>query len=178
MCVFVQCTYFCFLIICLFIYLFIYFLYISNVIPFSWFPSKCHLSHPPSPCSPTHPLLLPCPGIHLHWGIEPSQNLGPLFSLMSDKAILCSICYWSHRFLHVYSLVGGLFPRSSGGTGWSYCCSSYGDANSFSNLGTFSSSSIEDPVLSPLVGCEHPLLFFSVSCQQALVGICNSVWVW
>jgi hypothetical protein len=38
--------------------------------------------------------------------------------------------------------------------------------------------------------CEHPLLYYSgtgrasqetaisISCQQALVGICNSVWVW
>ena len=34
--------------------------------------------------------------------------------LMPDKAILCYICSWSHGFLHVYSLVGGLLPRSSG----------------------------------------------------------------
>ena len=49
---------------------------------------------------------------------------------------------------------------------------------------------IGDPMLSPMVGCEHPLLFLSgagkasqetvisSSCQQALVGICNGVWVW
>ena len=36
---------------------------------------------------------------------------------MSDKAILCYICSWSHGSLHVYSLVGGLVSGSSGGTG-------------------------------------------------------------
>jgi hypothetical protein len=42
-----------------------------------------------------------------------------------------------------------------------YCCSSYGVANPFSFLGTFSSSSIGDPVISPMVGCEYlPLYFF------------------
>ena len=59
----------------------------------------------------------------------------------------------------------------------------------FSSLGTFSSSFIGDHVLSPMDGCEHPLLYLSGtgrasqetaipgSCQQALVGIHNSVWV-
>jgi hypothetical protein len=28
---------------------------------------------------------------------------------MSNKVILCYICSWSYRSLHVYSLVGGLF---------------------------------------------------------------------
>jgi hypothetical protein len=72
----------------------------------------------------------------------------------------------------------------------SYCCSSYGASNPFSYLGTFSSSSIGDPVLSPMHGCEHPLLYLSGtsrasqetaisgSSQQALLGIYNSVWVW
>ena len=72
----------------------------------------------------------------------------------------------------------------------SYCCSSYRAANPFISLGTFSSSFIGDPVLHPMDGCEHPLLYLSGtgrasqgraisgSCQLALVGICNSVWVW
>jgi hypothetical protein len=42
--------------------------------------------------------------------------------------------------------------------GW-YCCSSYVVANSFSSLGPFSNSSIGDPVLSPMVGCEHLPLY-------------------
>jgi hypothetical protein len=82
---------------------------------------KPPLSHLPTPTparSPTHPLLLPCPGIPLHWSIEPSQDQGPLLPLMSGKAILCHICSWSFESLLVYSLVGGLVPGSSGGTGW------------------------------------------------------------
>ena len=65
-----------------------------------------------------------------------------------------------------------------------------GAANPFSDLGTFSSSFIEDPVLHPMVVYEHPLLnlsgtgrayqetAISGSCQQALVGIHNSAWIW
>jgi hypothetical protein len=34
---------------------------------------------------------------------------------MPDKAIICYICSWSHRSLHVQSLVGCLVPLSSGG---------------------------------------------------------------
>jgi hypothetical protein len=70
----------------------------------------------------------------------------------------------------------------------SYYCSSYGAANAFSSLGTFSSSFIGDPVLHPIDGCDHPLLYLSGtgrdsqetaisgSCKQALIGIHNSAW--
>jgi hypothetical protein len=71
----------------------IFFIYISNVIPFPNFPSENPL--PPPSCSPIHPLLLPGPGIPPHWGLEPSQDQGPLLSLMTDWAILCYICSWS-----------------------------------------------------------------------------------
>jgi hypothetical protein len=57
----------------------------------------------------THPLLLPSPGISLHWNIESSQDQGPLLPLMSDNAILCYICSWSHVSLHVYVLFGWWF---------------------------------------------------------------------
>ena len=58
----------------------------------------------------TQPLLPSCPGIPLHWGIEPSQAQGLLLSLMSNKVILCHIYGQSHGSLHVYSLVGGPVP--------------------------------------------------------------------
>lgn len=60
----------------------------------------------------------------------------------------------------------------------------------FSSLGPFSNSSIVNPVLSPVVDWEPPPLYLSDSgrasqetavlgyCQQALVGIHNSVGVW
>ena len=72
----------------------------------------------------------------------------------------------------------------------SYCYSSYGATNPFSFLGTFSSFFIGDPVLSPMVGREDPPLYLSGTggaspktavrgfCQQALVGIHKSIWVW
>jgi hypothetical protein len=62
--------------------------------------------------------------------------------------------------------------------------------NPFSSLGTFSSFFIGDLVLHPMDDYEHPLLYLSgtgrasqetaisVSCQEAFVDICNSVWVW
>ena len=62
----------------------IFFIYISNVIPFPSFLSENPLSLSQSPCSSTHPLLLPGPGIPLYWGIEPSQDQGPLLPLMTD----------------------------------------------------------------------------------------------
>jgi hypothetical protein len=86
--------------------------------------------HPPSSCfyQGTPPPLLPfCPSIPLCWGIEPSQDQGPHLPMMLDKAILCNICSWSHGSFHVYSLVGGLVPQSSGVSGFfpSLNCSVY-----------------------------------------------------
>ena len=104
---------------------------------------------------------------------------------MSNTAILCYICGWSHGSLHVYFLVVGLVPGSSGATGWSYCCYSYGAANPFRSLGPFSGDSVH----SPMVVWEHPPLYLSGtdkasqetaiwgSCQQAL-GIHNNVRDW
>jgi hypothetical protein len=66
----------------------------------------------------THPLLRYCPIIPLLWDIKHSQNPGIPLLLIPDKAILCHLFSWSHGSLHVYSLVGGLVPGSSGGLGW------------------------------------------------------------
>jgi hypothetical protein len=110
--------------------------------------------------------------------------------LISNKAIFCYICGWNHESLHVYSVVGGLDLGSLVALVRSYCCFSYGATNPFNSFGPFSSSSTGNPVLSPMVGCEHPSLYMSGSgrvsqetvisgsCQQALVAIHNSVWVW
>ena len=59
----------------------IFFIYISNVIPFHSFPSKNPL---PPPLLPNAPTPIPGPGIPLHWGIEPSQDQGPLLPLMTN----------------------------------------------------------------------------------------------
>jgi hypothetical protein len=140
-------------------------------------PASMRVFHHP----PTHPLPPPHPGIPLHWGIEP------------DKAILCYICSWSHGSLHMYSLVGGLVPRSSGvGVGgWMVDIVLPMGLQTPSAPSVFSLNSfIWDPVLSPMVGCQQPRLYLSGSvrasqetalsgsCQEALVDIHNSVWVW
>jgi hypothetical protein len=81
-------------------------------------------------------------------------------------------------------------PGTSGGLVGCYCCSSYGVANPFSSFSPFSDSSIDVPVLSPMVGREYSRLYWSGSgrvsqgtsipgsCHQVLLGISNSVWVW
>jgi hypothetical protein len=66
----------------------------------------------------------------------------------------------------------------------------YSVADPLSSLGTFSSSSIGDPVLHPIADCEHPLLCLlgpglvsqetaiSGSFLQNLASVCNGVIVW
>jgi hypothetical protein len=79
---------------------------------------------------------------------------------MPNKVILCYICGWSHGSLHVYSLVGGSVPGSSGRGGqvvW-YCCSFYVVASPFSSFSPFSNSSIGDSLLNPIFGCKHLLM--------------------
>jgi hypothetical protein len=78
--------------------------------PLSWFPLHKSPIPTPSPCLhasallPSHLLLPHTPSIPLCWGIKPSQDQRLLLPLMSNKAILCFICSWSHESLH-----GGLF---------------------------------------------------------------------
>ena len=70
----------------------------------------CSSTHPPTPVTP--------PSITQHWCIESPQDQGPPHPLMPDKAIFCYMCSWSHVSFHVYSLVGGWVPVSSGGSDW------------------------------------------------------------
>jgi len=87
---------------------------------------KCYhlspFSYPHCPSPPVsrrvHPLLPQLIIIPYHWGNDPSQDPGLFLLLMLDNVILCYICRWSHRSLHVYSLVGDLVPVSSVGSGW------------------------------------------------------------
>jgi hypothetical protein len=101
-----------------FLKLVILFIYTSNVVSLPGFPSKALPSHPPHLClsagapPPTHPLT----HSHLTALSSPYAGASSLHRrpLMPDKAILCYICSWSHGPTHVYSLVGGLVPESSG----------------------------------------------------------------
>jgi hypothetical protein len=164
----------------------ILFIYISNVTPF-W----CPLQKPPIPIFPppaslrvlTHPLLPPCPGIPLYWGMEPSQDQGPLLRLMPNKAILSYICGWSHWTFHVYSLLGGLVPGSPGDSGWLILFFFSWVANLFSSFSPFSNSSIGTPcsvqqLAASICFCicqkiERPSqeTAISGSCQQAVPGL-------
>jgi hypothetical protein len=73
----------------------------------------------PLPClyegtPPTHLLPPHWFSILLCWGFEPPLDQGPPLPLMTNKAILHYICSWSHGSVHIYTLVGGLVPGSSG----------------------------------------------------------------
>jgi hypothetical protein len=152
-----------------------FFVFCSFLLDFFFLQCKCYLlslvppwvplSHPPSIASmrvfplPTHSVLPPYTGIPLHWGIMPSQDQESLLPLMPNKAILCYICDWSHRYLHVYSLVGGLVSGSSGGL-VDYC-SSPGAANPLILFSTFSNSSIGHPVPTLMISCESLPLYLS-----------------
>jgi hypothetical protein len=67
------------------------------------------------------------------------------------------------------------------GWGWGlagcYCHSSYGVANPFNSFSPFSNSSTGDPMLSPMVGFEHPPLYLSgssrASHETAISGSCQ-----
>ena len=83
-------------------------------------PSQLPLHHHPHPVSPfplpfasMRALYLPFTHSHHTSLASPYAGVSSL-PLMSDKAILCYICIWSLGSLHVYSLVGGLVPGSSG----------------------------------------------------------------
>jgi hypothetical protein len=60
-----------------------------------------------------------------------------ILPLMSNKAILCHLCGQSHGSLHVYSLVGGPVPRSSGRSSWLTLLLPHGDENTLSSLSQF-----------------------------------------
>ena len=94
-------------------FIFLYFIFIRYFLHLHF---KCYPEsplYPPLSCSPTYPLLLPGPGIPLYWGIESSQDQGPLLPLMANQAIICYICkerdnsegYW---FVHIVDPPTGL----------------------------------------------------------------------
>jgi hypothetical protein len=145
-------------------------------------------------CSSTHPLNPVSAPYHSpnlgYWATGPRAS--HLILLMPDKAILWYIYrwIWSHGSLHVYSLVCSLVHGCMRLlVGW-YCCSSYGVANPLSSFSPYPNSSSGVPVLSPMVDCVCLHLYWSGSgtasqgiaipgsCQHALFGISNSVWVW
>ena len=92
------------------------------------------------------------------WGIESPRDQGPFLPLMPDEAIVCYISSWSHGFLHVYSLVGGLVTGSSVGSSWLILFFLWG-CKPLNFLQSFQNSSTGVPMLSPMVGCEYSYLY-------------------
>jgi hypothetical protein len=149
-----------------------YFLiFISNVFPFPDLTSG-----PPYPITLplpllhplTHPLQSSGSGIPLNWVIKHPQAQGKLLPLISNKAIL---------YTHVAGAMGPsmctlwLVVQSPGAPGWGLgswsCCSPHGATKP---LSFFSPLSIEDPALSPMVGCQHPPLYLSGSGNWKIKG--------
>jgi hypothetical protein len=132
-----------------------------------------------SPLETSYPILpppasvrvLPHPSTHFclpalafpYTGESNLHRTKGLSPIDANKAILCYICGWSHGSLHVYSLVGGLVPGSSGGSGWFILLFFLWVANPFNSFSPFSNSSIGDPMLGPMLGCEHLPLYLSGS---------------
>jgi hypothetical protein len=160
--------------------------------PISPLQTPYPISPPPAsmrmlPHSPTHSLI---PVLAFSYTGASSLHRTKGLSLMPYKASLFYICNWNHGSIYVYSLVSGLVPGNYEGSDLFILLCSYRVANPFSSFSPFSNSSIGDPVLSPMVGCLHLPLYLSGSgrasqqtaisdsCQQALVGIHNSVTVW
>jgi hypothetical protein len=180
-----------FLFLCIIFFCFV--LFLLDIFLVILFPAPTLKSLIPSPSPYFYEGVVPPfhPGIPLYWGIEPSQDQGLLFPLMPYKAILCYICGWSHGSLHVYSLVGGLVPGSSGEV-WlvDIVVLPMG-------LQTPSAPSVLSLTIPLWTLCSVQSLASSIClcfcqalgrasqetaitgfCQQALVGIHNSVWVW
>ena len=114
------------------------------------------VSHPPSPC------------FCFYEGAPPPSHLQTLHSTLGRRAFTGPRAsppiddQQGHALLHVYSLVGGLVPGTSGGLVGCYF-SSYGVANPFNSFSPFSNCSIGDPVLSPIVAASIRLFLWAKS---------------
>ena len=111
---------------------------------FQMLSQKSPITSPGHALLPTHSHFLvlefPCTGAY-----QVCKTKGPLSPMMANQAIFCYICSQRHE-------LWGLLVIS-------YCCSTYMVADTFSSLGTFSSSSIGGPVFHTIDECEHPLLY-------------------
>jgi hypothetical protein len=128
---------------------------ISNAIPF-----PCFL--PESPLYTPHPLL-PNPPNLTSWPWH-SPVLGHV--IIARPRASPPIDGWlGHPLLHMQletqPLGGGVLVSS-------YCCSYYRIADTFSSLGTFSSSFIGSHLFHSIDDCEHPLLGLNACATTAL----------
>ena len=124
---------------------------------FPFFPPKTPYIIPPPlrlwGCSAIHPVLQPHPHIPI---LGHQAFTGPRDSPPPDAQQGHPLLHmWqSHGSLHVYSLVGGLVPGSSGGSGWLISLFILWGCKPLQLLQSFNSF-IGDHVPSPNVGCKN-----------------------
>jgi hypothetical protein len=171
-----------------FFFLDIVFIYISNVILFPFSLQKSHNTIPlplllwPHTHSHLYAIAFSYTGVlSLHRTEAPSpinvsQGHPVLHMWLQPWVPPCVLFDWWFSFWDIW------------GGGW--CCSSFWVETPFSSSCPFSTPTIGDPELSPMVGYEHPPLYvsgsgkashetvISGSCQPALLSLHNSVWVW
>jgi hypothetical protein len=114
----------------------------------------------------THPLPCSCPGIPLHLGIKNPQAQVLLLLLMSNKAIYlphmcpepwvlpCILFGWWFSPLELW----GAWPVNT-------FAPLHGAANSPKSFCLFLNSSIQDPLISPVMTLEHLSLYLSGSAR-------------
>jgi hypothetical protein len=169
-----------------------YFIYLHfNVILLPSFPSTNTLTPPPSHCFHEGAPLLPhtttpasAPSIPLHCVIEPPQDQGPLFPLLPDKTVLFDMCscvppcvlfgFWfSPSELWVVWLVVIVDPlmgfQNPSAPSVLTLMFSLSSLYSVTWVASCICMSIGQAMAQSLRGKWY---------HQALLGICNSVWVW
>jgi hypothetical protein len=171
-------------------------MYILNVILFPSLPSGNPIYSSSSLClyegAPilTHLLLPSHPCISFTEALNPHMTKVCSSHWCSTRPFSATYLAQSHRSLHVYSgwwsSPQDLYRGSGLLTLWlpTLGCKLLSSCSPFSNF------FIGDPVLRPMVGSKLPPLYLwgsgrdsqetaiSGSCQQAFLGIHNSVWVW
>jgi hypothetical protein len=171
----------------------IFFIYISNVIPFPVPPLKLSIPHTPLSSMRVFPYpATPAshPSIPLNWAPSLHSTKGHLLPLMWERT--SSATHAAGAMGPSMSTLWWWFsPWEFWGLVDRYFCSSYMVANHFISFSLFTNYFIDNPMLSSMFGCENPPLYMSLrvsgiasketaisgSCQQAFLGIHNSVWV-
>ena len=150
-----------------------------RVVGFTHFPHfhsepTPHLIAPPMLMNPLTPAFLFWHSPRLgHWDFT-RPRASPLIDVPQGHSLLhMQLKSWVP---FVYSVVDGIVPGSSGHTDWFILMFLLWGWKSVQLLGPFSSSSIGDPVLSPVDSCEPTLLYFSgmgrASQETAISGSC------
>jgi hypothetical protein len=166
----------------------IFFIYISNVIPFPGFPSENPLSHLPPHIAFMRVLRHPPTHSHL------TALKFPYTGTSNLHRTKCLSSHWCQISLSSVTYPAGAMGLSMCTFWFSpcefarlilllslWCCSSFS---------SFYNSSIGNPMLSPMVGWEHPPCICQALAEplrrqlhqapvsKHFLAICNSVWVW